>query len=68
MDYSVLWEQLSHARWNGIVLVWESFLTAAQTNWWMWAVLAFLLITASRKSLIRLLRYIGLSFVRSELR
>ena len=61
-------EQMAHARWDAIVMLWNSFLTAAQANWWLWLVAVAYVLVLGRKGLLRLAAYVGGGFVRSEMR
>jgi hypothetical protein len=64
----ILRDVFAHYRWDGIVLLWNGFLTAAQSNLWMWGVLALWVLMAGRKGLLRLAKYVTGSFIRSEIR
>lgn len=54
-----LYEMVREARWDGLVLLGRAFLDAAGAKPWMWGIAALILLTASRKKLMRLARYIG---------
>lgn len=59
LDYGQLFETLRSSRWMGLELLASSFVTAANANPWMWAVLVATALGATSRGWVRLLKYVG---------
>jgi hypothetical protein len=64
IDAGELRDLIFQARWDGLILVFQGVATAAAEQPWIAAVIVLVIVTASRKALIRLLRYVGMSYYR----
>lgn len=61
------WEMLSMMRqgvWQGVELLLVGIVQAALTYWWVGPILVVLLISAGRKKLLRLARFVGGAWLR----
>ena len=63
IDWSqVMWQ----GRWEALVIIWNAIVTDVQSIWWFGPLLLLLLITASRKGLLRLGAYVLKVFVHTH--
>jgi hypothetical protein len=64
IDAGELRDLVFQARWDGLVLVFQGVVTAIAAQPWIAVVIVLVIVTASRKAWIRLLRYVGMSYYR----
>lgn len=66
MDYGDLRELIWEARWDGVVMLAHALWAAVLANWWMGPLLVAVLVGSGAKGISRLVRYIGISYVRGS--
>jgi hypothetical protein len=64
MEWSTMWELMRQARWDGFWLAFDAVIAAANERPWIWAVVVLAVLTAGRRTLFRLTRFIGIGIVR----
>ncbi|QHO70339.1 hypothetical protein BHD05_12465 [Marisediminicola antarctica] len=64
IDAGDLRDLMLQARWDGLVLVFQGIVAAVAERPWIAGVIVLVIVTASRKAWIRLLRYAGMSYYR----
>lgn len=64
IDWSLLRDQMWEARWDGLVVLGQALWTNVLAHWWFGALLLVILAMAGRKALLRLARFVGVTFVR----
>lgn len=67
IDWSELREMMWDARWDGIVMFAKAAWQTSLDNPWMFAVWGLVLLTLTRRGWMKLIRYVGGTFVRSHL-
>lgn len=62
-----LLELVRAARWDGLVMFGEALWIAVLANWWVGPILLILVITSSRRALLKMSSQVGGIFFRSQL-
>lgn len=65
-DWSQLRDLMWEVRWDGVVMFGQAIMTNVATYWWFGPMLVLIAVTASRRAWLRLIRYVGITFVRSH--
>jgi hypothetical protein len=65
-DWSQFRDLLWEARWDAVVMLGQAILNNIVTYWWFGPLLLVIAITATRRAWLRLLRFIGVPFLRSH--
>ncbi|WP_103663352.1 hypothetical protein [Microbacterium sp. CJ77] len=66
LDYWEMRDLFQQGVWQGLVLLWHALWVNALTYWWFGPLVLAILITAGRRKLVRLVRWIGGTFVRGQ--
>lgn len=66
IDASQLLALMRDARWDALVLIWNSVVTAVVANPWLGVLFGLIVVTASRKAWFRLLRYVASTYYGSH--
>lgn len=66
LDWTQLRDLLWEARWDGVVVLAQAIWTNVLTHWWFGPLLLVIAVTGTRKSWLRLLRYMGTAYVRGS--
>lgn len=66
IDWSDLRDRIWEERWNSLLLLWDGLWVAAAANWWVGPLFVVVVATLGRKKLSKLLREIGVTFVRGN--
>ncbi len=64
IDWSQLRDMLWEARWDGLVTVAQAIWANVLAHWWCGPLLMAILLGLSRRAWVRLIRYVGITFVR----
>lgn len=59
----VIWD----GRWMALEMMWAGIVASASTNWWFGPLFVLLIVTAGRKKIARMFRYISQVFWRSQI-
>ena len=65
-DWSQMRDLIWEARWDGLVMLAQALWINVLTHWWFGPLLVVVMLTASRKAWMRLIRYIGVAYVRGS--
>jgi hypothetical protein len=66
IDVSQILVLMRDARWDALVLIWNSIVTAVVANPWLGVLLGLIVVRASRKAWFRLLRYVASTYYGSH--
>ncbi len=65
-DWSQIRDLAWEARWDAIVLVAQAIWLNLLAHWWFGPMILVILMTSSRKAWLRLIRFVGVGFVRGN--
>lgn len=66
IDGSELRDLIWEARWDALGVIAQAVWTNVLTHWWFGPLLLVVLLTLTRKAWVRLLRQIGVTFIRGH--
>jgi hypothetical protein len=65
-DWSQLRDLIWEGRWDALVMIFHALVTDVMTYWWFGPLLVVILLTGTRKGWMRLLRYVGSTYIHSH--
>lgn len=68
VDWSQVRDLIWEARWDAIVMVGRALWVDIVSFWWFGPLLLIVLLAAGRKAWLRLIRFVGVTFVRGGTR
>lgn len=66
IDWSQLRDMMWEARWDGLVMIAQAAWKTAIAHWWFGVLFLAILLRLCRRAWMRLIRYVGITFIRGS--